>query len=88
MESLRNEVVEHFSHVYGAAQETTRQWTPPLHFTWVLHCPYRKALQHTLRWSHVAVEPLPHEQFQHFESQRWSEQPELHFVHLALQSTM
>ena len=34
-----SEVVVQFSHLYGATQLTTRQATPPLHFTWVLHCP-------------------------------------------------
>jgi hypothetical protein len=86
--SLRKEVVEQFSHRYGGTHDTTRQWTPPLHFTCVLHCPYRKALQHTLRRSHVADDPVLHEQFQHLLSQMWSEQPVLHLVHLALQSTM
>jgi hypothetical protein len=45
-------------------------------------------LQQLRRWSHVALEPVEHEQFQHLLSQMWSEQPEVHFVHLALQSTM
>jgi hypothetical protein len=53
-----------------------------------LHWPYRNALQQTRRWSHVAVDPDPHEQLQ----QRWSQMPSLHPVehleHDALQSTM
>jgi len=34
-----SEVVVQFVHRYGATQLTTRQATPPLHFTCVLHCP-------------------------------------------------
>ena len=34
-----SEVVVQFAHLYGATQLTTRQATPPLHFTWVLHWP-------------------------------------------------
>jgi hypothetical protein len=85
--SLRNEVVEQLAHAYGATHETTRHRTPPLHLTCVLHWPYRKALQQSRRWSHVAVDPCVHEQFQHLLSQMWSEHPEVHFVHFALQST-
>ncbi len=88
MASLRNDVVEHVVQRYGGTHDTTRQCTPPLHFTWVLHCPYRNALQHSLRWSHVAVDPLRHEQLQHFASQMWSVHPLVHFVQVALQSTM
>ena len=32
-------VVEQLSHRYGGTQLTTRQATPPLHRTWVLHWP-------------------------------------------------
>jgi hypothetical protein len=75
--------------LYGGTQLTTRQCTPPLHFTWVLHWPYRKALQQIRRWSQVAVEPVPQLQFQQPLSQMWSPlHPELHFEHEALQSTM
>jgi hypothetical protein len=45
-------------------------------------------LQQTRRWSHVAVEPDPHEQLQHRESQMPSLQPLEHLEHDALQSTM
>jgi hypothetical protein len=84
-----SEVVVQLSHLYGATQLTTRQATPPLQRTCVLHCPYRKALQQCRRWSHVRLDPVPHEQFQHFLSQMWSpEQPLLQSVHFALQSTM
>jgi hypothetical protein len=78
-----------FSQAYGGTQLTTRQATPPLHLTCVLHCPYRNALQHTRRWSHVAVEPHVHEQLQHPLSQMWSpEQPEVQSRQVALQSVM
>jgi hypothetical protein len=84
-----SEVVVQLSHRYGATQLTTRQATPPLHRTCVLHCPYRKALQQWRRWSQVWVEPLPHEQLQHFLSQMWSPvQPLVQPLQVALQSTM
>jgi hypothetical protein len=75
--------------LYGATQVTTRHATPPLHFTWVLHCPYRNPLQQCLRWSQVFVGPHEHEQLQQDRLQMWSSpQPEEHVEQVALQSTM
>jgi hypothetical protein len=46
-------------------------------------------LQHTRRWSHVAVDPDPHEQLQHPELHRFEEpHPVVHREQVALQSTM
>jgi hypothetical protein len=45
-------------------------------------------LQHTRRWSQVAVDPDPQEQLQQRLSQIPSLHPVLHFEHEALQSTM
>ena len=36
----------------------------------------------------VGMDPLRHEQLQHFASQMWSVHPLVHFVQVALQSTM
>src|SRR6476469_8002213 len=84
-----SDVVVQLAHLYGATQLTTRQATPPLQRTWVLHCPYRKALQQTRRWSHVDVDPHLHPQLQQPELQMLSpEQPDVHLEHEALQSTM
>ena len=53
------------SHRYGGTQLTTRQATPPLHRTCVLHWPYRKPLQQTRRWSHWPAGPQVQEHDQH-----------------------
>jgi hypothetical protein len=45
-------------------------------------------LQQIRRWSHVAVDPVPHEQLQHLASHMLSLHPVVHFEQLALQSTM
>jgi hypothetical protein len=63
----------------GGVHVTMRQATGPVQLISWWHCPYRKLLQHTRRWSHVAVPAQRHRQLTQPLLQKWpAPHPQLH----------